>query len=58
MEDIFKNDKLCIIRESKDERNKLANSIISVMGNLQPHLRDVPDFQHKIMGSVIHYVRF
>ena len=27
-------------RESKEERNKLANSIISVMGNLQPHLRD------------------
>ena len=35
-------------RESKEERNKLANSIISVMGNLQPHLRDVADFQHKL----------
>ena len=34
-------------RESKEERNKLAKAIISVMGNLQPHLRDVPDFQHK-----------
>ena len=32
-------------RETKEERNKLANSIISVMGNLQPHFRDVPDFK-------------
>ena len=39
-------------RESKDERNNLANSIISVMGNLQPHLRDVPDFQHKLWDQL------
>ena len=39
-------------RESKEERNKLANSIISVMGNLQPHLRDVPDFQHKLWAQL------
>lgn len=31
--------------ESKEERNKTAKSIIAVMGNLNPHLRDVPDFQ-------------
>lgn len=29
----------------KEERNKVAKSIIAVMGNLNPHLRDVPDFQ-------------
>ena len=39
-------------RKSKEERNKLANSIISVMGNLQPHLRDVPDFQHKLWDQL------
>ena len=39
-------------RETKEERNKLANSIISVMGNLQPHLRDVPDFQHKLWAQL------
>ena len=39
-------------RESKEERNKLANSIISVMGNLQPHLRDVADFQHKLWDQL------
>ena len=38
--------------KSKDERNKLANSIISVMGNLQPHLRDVADFQHKLWDQL------
>ena len=39
-------------RKTKDERNKLANSIISVMGNLQPHLRDVSDFQHKLWDQL------
>ena len=33
--------------ESREERNKVAKSIIAVMGNLQPHLRYVPDFKHK-----------
>lgn len=39
-------------RETKDERNKLAKAIISVMGNMQPHLRDVPDFQHKLWDQL------
>ncbi len=34
-----------IATEDKLERNKIAKSIIAVMGNLNPHLRDVPDFQ-------------
>lgn len=38
--------------ESKEERNKVANSIIAVMGNLQPHLRDVTDFQHKLWDQL------
>ncbi len=36
----------------RDERNKVAQAIISVMGNLQPHLRDVPDFQHKLWDQL------
>ena len=32
----------------REERNKKAKAIIGVMGNLNPHLRDVPDFQHKL----------
>lgn len=36
----------------REERNKVAQAIISVMGNLQPHLRDVPDFQHKLWDQL------
>ena len=38
--------------EDKEERNKVAKSIISVMGNMNPHLRDVPDFQHKLWDQL------
>ncbi len=41
-----------ISKETKEERNKVANSIIAVMGNLNPHLRDVPDFQHKLWDQL------
>jgi hypothetical protein len=34
--------------EDKDERNIIAHAIISVMGQLQPHLRDIADFKHKL----------
>ena len=34
-----------VATEDREERNKIAKSIIAVMGNLNPHLRDVPDFQ-------------
>ncbi|WP_224490102.1 DUF4290 domain-containing protein [Robertkochia flava] len=36
----------------REERNKEANAIIGVMGNLSPHLRDVPDFQHKLWDQL------
>ncbi|MBX2828271.1 MAG: DUF4290 domain-containing protein [Flavobacteriaceae bacterium] len=38
--------------EDKEARNKCAKSIIAVMGNLNPHLRDVPDFQHKLWDQL------
>lgn len=34
--------------ESKEERNSAARAIIEVMGQLNPHLRDVDDFKHKL----------
>jgi len=34
--------------EDRDERNKAAKTIIAVMGNLNPHLRDINDFKHKL----------
>jgi hypothetical protein len=30
----------------------MARAIVDVMGNLQPHLRDVPDFQHKLWDQL------
>jgi hypothetical protein len=32
----------------REERQKVANAIISVMGQLNPHLRDITDFTHKL----------
>lgn len=34
--------------EDREERNRLAKAVIEVMGNMNPHLRDVPDFKHKL----------
>lgn len=34
--------------EDREERNRLANAVIQVMGNMNPHLRDVADFKHKL----------
>lgn len=36
----------------KEDRNKAAKYIIGVMGTLNPHLRDVPDFQHKLWDQL------
>lgn len=38
--------------EDREERNKAARYIIQVMGSLNPHLRDVPDFQHKLWDQL------
>lgn len=38
--------------EDKKERTTMAQAIVNVMGNLQPHLRDVPDFKHKLWDQL------
>jgi len=38
--------------EDREERNKAARYIIQVMGSLNPHLRDVLDFQHKLWDQI------
>lgn len=38
--------------EDREERNRVSKAIISHMGNMQPHLRDVPDFQHKLWDQL------
>ncbi len=34
--------------EDREERNFAARTVIDVMGNLNPHLRDINDFKHKL----------
>lgn len=34
--------------ENRDERNRATQAIIEVMGQLNPHLRDVDDYRHKL----------
>ncbi len=36
----------CVSVEDRKEREKCASSIIDIMGNMFPHLRDVNDFKH------------
>lgn len=40
-------DHICTI-EDREERNRLAQVVIDMMGVLNPHLRDVSDFKHKL----------
>lgn len=32
----------------RQERNRKANTVIAIMGNLNPHLRDTADYKHKL----------
>ena len=42
----------------KKDRNDFAQAIIEVMGNLNPHLRDVNDFQHKLWDQLFIMAEF
>ena len=36
----------CVAIEDREERQQCADTIINIMGNMFPHLRDVNDFKH------------
>lgn len=38
--------------EDKSERNRAAQTVIDVMGNLNTHLRDISDFKHKLWDHI------
>jgi hypothetical protein len=38
--------------EDKEERQKVVAAIIQVMGQLNPHLRDVDDYNHKLWDHI------
>lgn len=44
-------DWVCTI-EDREERNRQIRAVISVMGNMNPHLRDVNDFKHKLWDHI------
>ena len=42
----------------RDLRNQAAQEIINVMGNLNPHLRDINDFKHKLWDQLAQMAEF
>lgn len=42
----------------RELRNNTAKAIIAIMGNMNPHLRDVPDFQHKLWDQLFKMSNF
>ncbi len=44
--------------EDRELRNKAAHTMITVMGNLNPHLRDVNDFKHKLWDQLYQMADF
>ena len=44
-------DHICTLPD-RGERNRLAQVVIDMMGVLNPHLRDVSDFKHKLWDDL------
>ena len=44
--------------EDREKRNKNAKVIINLLGRQNPHLRDVPDFQHKLWDHLFIMAEF
>lgn len=38
----------CATIRDRKKRTQVAHAIVEIMGNMNPHLRDVPDFKHKL----------
>lgn len=43
---------LCMEIEDKEERTRNAHAIVAIMGSTHPHLRDVPEFKHKLWNHL------
>ncbi len=48
----------CCGLPEKEERNRCAKTIIQVMGQLNTHLRDIPDFNHKLWDHLFIISKF
>ena len=47
----------CVTIEDREERKHCADTIINIMGNMFPHLRDVNDFK-QIFGQNTIYLNY
>ena len=48
----------CCTIQDREERNRCAKAIIQIMGQLNPHLRDVADFTHKLWDHLFIISKF
>jgi hypothetical protein len=48
----------CMAIEDRNERNRCAHAIILVMGQLNPHLRDIADYTHKLWDHLFIISKF
>lgn len=48
----------CVTIADREERNKCARAIIQIMGQLNPHLRDIADFNHKLWDHLFIISKF
>lgn len=44
--------------EDRELRNQAAQEIINIMGNMNPHLRDINDFKHKLWDQLAQMADF
>lgn len=44
--------------EDREERNKVVQAIIKIMGQLNPHLRDTDDYAHKLWDHIFIMAEF
>jgi CRISPR/Cas system-associated endonuclease Cas1 len=44
--------------DDRDTRNQAAQEIINIMGNMNPHLRDINDFKHKLWDQLAQMADF
>ena len=42
----------------REKRNRLAQALIALMGNLNPHLRDIADYKHKLWDHLFFISNF
>jgi hypothetical protein len=48
----------CVTIEDRAERNLCAKAIIQIMGQLNPHLRDIADYTHKLWDHLFLISKF